>query len=212
MAARLVSLLTPASRRGYMKRWSHGKWFHEPPPSVDFDGRFADQQLRIRWLGHKHRISDGKLLLYGKMATHKGARGWHHLRFKDVCFKDIKAPEMDIDRSSWSKESIIVRSDKMIVDTRLNILRRNLVQGRGGLQRYKLETFWSGSLSYFGLFIRLIKNNYCEIRFIKGLRWVNNIWDFVCRRYQPNGCQNISMPVKNDIDLHVHFAVLSAVS
>ena len=51
-------------------------------------------QRRLRWLGHTHRIADGRIpkdLLYGELATGSKRTGRSHLRFKDVCKCDMKA-------------------------------------------------------------------------------------------------------------------------
>ena len=73
------------------------------------------RQRRLRWLGHVRRMQDGRIpkdLLYGELATGKRARGRPQLRFKDVCKRDMKALDMDIDgwedlaqdRSRWRQE------------------------------------------------------------------------------------------------------------
>ena len=60
------------------------------------------RQHRLRWLGHTHRMGDGcipKDLLYGELATGSRRRGRPHLRFKDVCKRDMKA--CNINTKSW---------------------------------------------------------------------------------------------------------------
>ena len=62
------------------------------------------QQRRLRWLGHVHRMPDGRIpkdLLYGELATGKRAKGRPQLRFKDVCKRDMKA--LDIDPERWEE-------------------------------------------------------------------------------------------------------------
>ena len=69
-------------------------------------------QRRLRWLGHIYRMEDGRIpkdLLYGELASGKRSTGRPHLRFKDVCKRDMKATEIDVnkweqlagDRSQW---------------------------------------------------------------------------------------------------------------
>ena len=72
------------------------------------------QQRRLRWLGHVCRMEDGRIpkdLLYGELASGKRSTGRPHLRFKDVCKRDMKAMEMETngwetlaaDRASWKQ-------------------------------------------------------------------------------------------------------------
>ena len=73
------------------------------------------QQRRLRWLGHVHRMADGRIpkdLLYGELATGSRAPGRPNLRFKDVCKRDMKSMGIDIEsweecadnRALWSQE------------------------------------------------------------------------------------------------------------
>ena len=58
------------------------------------------RQRRLRWLGHVHRMDDGRIpkdLLYGELAAGKRKTGRPQLRFKDVCKRDMKALQMDPD-------------------------------------------------------------------------------------------------------------------
>ena len=60
------------------------------------------RQRRLRWLGHTHRMADGRIpkdLLYGELATGSRRRGRPHLHFKDVCKGDMKA--CNINTKSW---------------------------------------------------------------------------------------------------------------
>ena len=60
------------------------------------------RQRRLRWLGHVHRMEDGRIpkdLLYGELATGARRRGRPQLRFKDVCKRDLKA--CNIDTKLW---------------------------------------------------------------------------------------------------------------
>ena len=60
------------------------------------------RQRRLRWLGHVHRMEDGRIpkdLLYGELEIGERARGRPLLRYRDVCKRDMKA--LDIDVASW---------------------------------------------------------------------------------------------------------------
>jgi hypothetical protein len=59
------------------------------------------RQRRHRWLGHVHRMTDGRIpkdLLYGELSCGKRALGRPHLRFKDVCKRDMKALDIDTEK------------------------------------------------------------------------------------------------------------------
>ena len=60
------------------------------------------RQRRQRWLGHVRRMDDGcipKYILYGELALGRRTTGHPHLRYKDVCMRDMKA--VHIDTMSW---------------------------------------------------------------------------------------------------------------
>ena len=70
------------------------------------------RQRRLRWLGHVHRMQDGRIpkdLLYGELASGRRATGRPQLRFCDVVKRDMKATNMNTeswesladDRSKW---------------------------------------------------------------------------------------------------------------
>ena len=57
---------------------------------------------RLRWLGHVRRMEYGRIpkyILYGELALGRKTTGRSHLRYKDVCVRDMKA--VDIDTMSW---------------------------------------------------------------------------------------------------------------
>lgn len=59
---------------------------------------------RLRWLGHVNRMADGRIpkdLLYGELVTGKRKLGRPHLRFKDVCKRDMKSA--GIDWETWEQ-------------------------------------------------------------------------------------------------------------
>ena len=61
-------------------------------------------QRRLRWLGHLHRMSDGRLpkdILYGQLAEGKRRPGGPRLRFTDACRRDLKA--CSIPTADWAK-------------------------------------------------------------------------------------------------------------
>ena len=60
------------------------------------------RQRRLRWLGHFRRMEDGRIpkdILSGEHATGQRSIGRPHLRFKDVCKRDVRA--LDIDTEPW---------------------------------------------------------------------------------------------------------------
>ena len=85
------------------------------------------QQRRLRWLGHVCRMEDGRIpkdLLYGELASGKMSTCRPHLRFKDVCKRDMKAMEIETngwetlaaDRANWKQA---VSAGLMRSETRL---------------------------------------------------------------------------------------------
>lgn len=69
-------------------------------------------QRRLRWLGHVHRMKDGRIpkdIMYGELASGRRPTGRPTLRFKDVCKRDLKLTGIDPntwesladDRSAW---------------------------------------------------------------------------------------------------------------
>ena len=60
------------------------------------------RQRRLRWLGHVHRMPDGRIpkdLLYGELAYGKRSIGRPQLRYRDVVKRDMKT--VDINTESW---------------------------------------------------------------------------------------------------------------
>ena len=60
------------------------------------------RQRRLRWLGHVRRMEDGRIpkdILYGELALGRRTTDRPHLRYKDVCARDMKA--VGIDTMSW---------------------------------------------------------------------------------------------------------------
>ena len=60
------------------------------------------RQRRLRWLGHVRRMEDGRIskdILNGELDLGRRTTGRPHLRYKDVCVRDMKA--VDIDTMSW---------------------------------------------------------------------------------------------------------------
>ena len=60
------------------------------------------RQRRLRWLGHVCRMDDGRIpkyILYSELALGRRTTGHPHLRYKDVCVRNMKA--VDIDTMSW---------------------------------------------------------------------------------------------------------------
>ena len=60
------------------------------------------KERRMRWVGHVVRMEDSRIpksLLYGELTLGKRPTGRPHLRYKDVCKRDLKA--MSIDEKTW---------------------------------------------------------------------------------------------------------------
>ena len=69
------------------------------------------RQRRLRWLGHVHRMPEGRIptdLLYGELASAKRPTGRPQLRYRDVVKRDMKA--VDINTESW--ESLAANRSK----------------------------------------------------------------------------------------------------
>ena len=55
-------------------------------------------ERRLRWLGHVRRMDKGRIpkdLLYGELVEGTCPVGRPHLRFKDVCKRDMKTCHID---------------------------------------------------------------------------------------------------------------------
>ena len=55
-------------------------------------------ERRLRWLGHVKRMSPGRILkdlLYGELVSGKRKTGRPHLRYKDVCQRDMRAASIN---------------------------------------------------------------------------------------------------------------------
>ena len=72
------------------------------------------RQRRLRWLGHVRRMEDGRIpkdilyILYRELVVGSRTTGHPHLRYKDVCVRDMKA--VDIDTMSPGALQLIARS------------------------------------------------------------------------------------------------------
>ena len=69
------------------------------------------RQRRLRWLGHVHRMPDGRIpkdLLYGELASGKRSTGRPQLRYHDVVKRDMKT--VDVSTESW--ESLAANRSK----------------------------------------------------------------------------------------------------
>ena len=85
------------------------------------------RQRRQRWLGHVRRMDDGRIpkyILYGELALRRKTTGRPHLRYKDVCERDMKTVYIDTmswedlaaDRTKWRsalKQHIKTGKDKL---------------------------------------------------------------------------------------------------
>ena len=88
------------------------------------------RQRRMRWLGHVRRMKGGRIpkdILYGELTLGRRTTGRPHLRYKDVCVRDIMKA-VDIDTMSW--ESLATDRSKW-----MSALKQQLKTGE-----YKLMT------------------------------------------------------------------------
>ena len=88
------------------------------------------RQRSLRWLGHVRRMDDGRItkyILYGELALGRRTTGHPHLRYKDVCVRDMKAVDIDTmsweglaaDRTKWRsalKQHLKTGKDKLMTD------------------------------------------------------------------------------------------------
>ena len=92
-------------------------------------------ERRLRWLGHTCRMPDGRIpkdILFGELAQGNRKRGRPHLRYKDVCKRDMKAGNMDTNgfeektqnRTLWREQVRICCTAAEAERTRLYELRR----------------------------------------------------------------------------------------
>ena len=86
-------------------KWEHKKTNVEVLEIAGLKSMFTLlRQRRLRWLGHVHRMDDGRIpkdLLYGELKEGERDQGRPLLRYRDVCKRDMKA--LDIDPSSWER-------------------------------------------------------------------------------------------------------------
>ena len=111
------------------------RWYHRVTNNEVFDKAGISSinafltQRRLRWLGHVHRMDDGRLpkdILYGQLAVGTRAVGRPLLRFTDVCKRDMCRGGADAgtwediadDRSAWRQ---LVSETRDTVETRRRI-------------------------------------------------------------------------------------------
>ena len=94
------------------------KWYHRVTNNevlnragIDSINAFLTQR-RLRWLGHVHRMDDGRLpkdILYSQLAVGTRSVGRPLLRYSDACKRDMRRGGVDVDdwenvapdRSAW---------------------------------------------------------------------------------------------------------------
>ena len=101
------------------------------------------RQPRLRWLGHVTRMKDGRIpkdLLYAELAEGKRASGRPHVRFKDVCKRDLKAIGIEVenwvklahDRNNW-RSSLHTCTNAAEVQLRLNAVAKRAAKKIGNM-------------------------------------------------------------------------------
>ncbi|XP_062849141.1 uncharacterized protein LOC134311436 [Trichomycterus rosablanca] len=95
------------------------------------------KQRRLRWLGHVVRMDEGRIprdLLYGELAEGKRPTGRPQLRYKDVCKRDLKA--LDINLNTWEALANERSSSKHTVQKGLSKFEEKIAQ-KTEVQRQK---------------------------------------------------------------------------
>ena len=71
-------------------------------PCLDFSMYTLLSQRRLRWLGHVHRMANGRIpkdMLYGELVTGTRTVSRPYLRYRDTCKRDMKVA--GIDTTTW---------------------------------------------------------------------------------------------------------------
>ena len=85
----------------------HIKWQDKVPNTevlkrANINSMFAIlSERRLRWLGHVKRMDPGRIpkdILYGELAEGTRPIGRPRLRYKDVCKRDIKTADIDVNQ------------------------------------------------------------------------------------------------------------------
>ena len=96
------------------------------------------RQRRMRWLGHVHRMEDGRIpkdIFYGELASGSRPLGRPQLRFKDVAKRDLKALNINVesweetaaDRIAWRRclrEHLAYGEDQLMTESNIRRERR----------------------------------------------------------------------------------------
>ena len=90
-----------------LRRIMHIKWQDKVPNTevlkrANINSMFAIlSERRLRWLGHVKRMDPGRIpkdILYGELAEGTRPIGRPRLRYKDVCKRDIKTADIDVNQ------------------------------------------------------------------------------------------------------------------
>ena len=107
-------------------------------------------ERRLRWLGHVHRMDQDRIpkdLLYGQLECGTRKKGRPHLRYKDVCKRDLRAAH--IDSESW--ESIAPNRTLWKSTVKTGVKRAD--EDRDRLRKEKREKQKSKSTQHTSTFI-----------------------------------------------------------
>ncbi|KAI8494032.1 hypothetical protein Bbelb_283790 [Branchiostoma belcheri] len=104
-------------------------------------------ERRLRWLGHVRRMDQGRIpkdLLYGQFERGTRKKGRSHLRYKDVCKRDLRAAH--IDSESWENIALNRTLWKSTVKTgRLPLKDRSIQPQENLFKEARFAFFLSGN-------------------------------------------------------------------
>ena len=129
-------------------RWYHRVTNNEVLNTAGIDSINAFlTQRRLRWLGHVHRMDDGRLpkdILYSQLAVGTRSVGRPLLRYSDACKRDMRRGGVDVDdwenvapdRSAWRQ---LVNKSKDAVETRRRLEDEARRERRHGRHQHSAE-------------------------------------------------------------------------
>ena len=136
---RLNSFHLRCLRRVLHIHWQDKKTNSEVLERADIPSIFAIlSKRRLTWLGHVYRMDPGRIpkdILYGELAEGCRPVGRPHLRFKDVCKRDMKQSEIEADkwecyagdRTKWRsivREGVVCAEKKRRAEQEVKRMRR----------------------------------------------------------------------------------------
>ena len=116
----------------------------------------CSDNAEVRWLGHVRRMEDGRIpkdIIYGELALGRRTTGRPHLRYRNVCVRDMKAVDIDtmaweelaVDRTKWKSA---LRQGRQTVDCSSG----QASTQKGGQHLYPTQNHKKECHSHIGLF------------------------------------------------------------